>query len=460
LERSLKKGALSFLDTLAMAIAGSAPAYSITVTTAALVSAAGVAGPAALWIAALPILGITVAFAYLNRWRPDAGAAYAWVGRALHPALGFLAGWALLSLSTIFNVAAALPAGQATLDLLAPARSHDVAWAASAGAVWFVGVLALVTFGITVSAKAQVVLTVLETAAIVLIGGLAIFSARTVPVAAFSWDWFFPSAFATFQSFSAAMLVALFYYFGWDVSANLAEETASANTASGIACILGVLVTVGLFVLAQVAVQMALPPSEIEANGGNLLPALGAAALPAPWSGIAVLAVLVSTVATIETQLLQCTRLLFSMARDRVIGEEMGKLHPRFQTPWLAGFAVAGVSLLLFAGSATVPSINALMNDLINAIGVQVAFYYSLAGLACAWHYRKSMCAGWRTIAFAVIVPLTSALFVAGVGIYQLPQLGWRVSSLSIGSIAIGVVPLCYYRRRYRGRRSGDEFAR
>jgi amino acid transporter len=457
LERSLKKGALGFLDALAMAIAGSAPAYSITVTTAALVAAAGVAGPAALWIAALPIMGITVAFAYLNRWRPDAGAAYAWVGRAMHPALGFLAGWALLSLSTFFNVAAALPAGEATLDLLVPGRSHDVLWATGAGAVWFLGVLALITFGITVSAKAQVVLTSLEVLAIVLLCDLAILNARAIPAAAFSWDWFLPSAFGSFQSFSAGMLVALFYYFGWDVSANLAEETAAASTASGIACILGVLVTVGLFVLAQVAVQMALTPSEIEANGGNLLPALGAAALPAPWSAIAVLAVLVSAVATIETQLLQCTRLLFAMARDRVIGEAMGKLHPRFQTPWLAGFVVAGVSLLLFAGSATVPSINVLMRDLINAIGVQVAFYYALAGIACAWHYRKSMRTGWRTIAFAVIVPLTSALSVAGVGIYQLPHLGWRVSCLSIGSIMIGVAPLVYYRRRYRGRFYHDD---
>jgi amino acid permease-like protein len=136
-----------------MAIAGSAPAYSITVSTAALVAATGVAGPAALWIAALPIIGIAVAFAYLNRWRPDAGAAYVWVGRAMHPALGFLAGWSLLSLSTIFNVAAALPAGQATLDLFAADRSHDVGWVASTGAAWFLGVLALITFGITVSAK-------------------------------------------------------------------------------------------------------------------------------------------------------------------------------------------------------------------------------------------------------------------------------------------------------------------
>ena len=459
MEGSLKKGALSFLDALAMAIAGSAPAYAITVTTAVLVAAAGVAGPAALWIAALPMVGITIAFAYLNRWRPDAGAAYVWVGRAMHPALGFLAGWALLSLSTIFNVAAALPAGQATLDLLAPGRSHDVVWATGAGAVWFLGVLALVTFGITVSAKAQVVLTLLEVFAIILLCGLAILNARAMPGRRLLLGLVFSFGFRLVPIIFGRNAGRAFLLFRLGRIRQPRGRDGGRDTA-GIACILGVLVTVGLFVLAQVAVQMALTPSEIQANGGNLLPVLGAAALPAPWSAIAVLTVLVSAVATIETQLLQCTRLLFSMARDRVIGEAMGKLHPRFQTPWLAGFAVAGVSLLLFAGSATVPSINTLMSDLINAIGVQVAFYYALAGIACAWHYRKSMSTGWRTIAFAVIIPLTSALFVAAVGIYQLPHLGWRVSFLSIGSIAIGVAPLVYYRRRYRGRFYHDEGVR
>lgn len=453
---SLKKGALNFLDALIMAIAGSAPAYSITVSTAALIVAAGFAGPAALWVAALPMLGITLAFAQLNRWQPDAGAAYVWVGRALHPALGFLAGWALLSLSTIFNVAAALPAGQATLEILAPSLAHDVLWATGVGALWFLGVLAVVTAGITVSTRTQIVLTLLEIAAVVTVCAAAIWNARIAPAAAFSWEWFSPAGFGSFQAFSAGMLVALFYYFGWDVSANLAEETVNADRAAGLACITGVLVVVALFLLAQVASQIALSQNDIETHGGNLLPALGAAALPAPWSAIAVLAILVSTIATIETQLLQCTRLLFSMARDRVIGESMGRLHPRFQTPWLAGFAVAGVTLLLFAGSATLPTVSALMINLINAIGVQVACYYSLAGIACAWHFRNAMHKGWKERTFAVAVPLTSALFVAGIGIYQLPYLGWRVSVLSIGTIVIGIVPYFFYRWRYRARLPGN----
>jgi amino acid transporter len=138
------------------------------------------------------------------------------------------------------------------------------------------------------------------------------------------------------------------------------------------------------------------------------------------------------------------------MARDGVVGEPMGRLHPRFQTPWLAGFAIAGVSLLLFAVSTTVPSINQLMSELIAAIGIQVSFYYATAAFACAWYYRKPMFTDWRLLAFAGIIPLASGLFVASVGLCQLPQRGWRVSTISIGTILIGLLPLWYYRRLYR----------
>jgi hypothetical protein len=49
LDRSLRQGALGLLDTVVMAVAGSAPAYSITASTAALAAAVGIAGPAALF---------------------------------------------------------------------------------------------------------------------------------------------------------------------------------------------------------------------------------------------------------------------------------------------------------------------------------------------------------------------------------------------------------------------------
>ena len=47
-DRGLRQGALSGFDSVIMAVAGNAPAYSIAATTAVLISTVGLASPAAL----------------------------------------------------------------------------------------------------------------------------------------------------------------------------------------------------------------------------------------------------------------------------------------------------------------------------------------------------------------------------------------------------------------------------
>src|SRR5437763_967998 len=116
-DQGLRRGALGGFDSIVMAVAGSAPAYSIAATTAALIAAAGLVSPAALLYCAIPMLGIAWAFNYLGRADVNAGAAYSWVARALHPSLGFISGWALVVSATIFMVAGSLPAGSLTLSL-------------------------------------------------------------------------------------------------------------------------------------------------------------------------------------------------------------------------------------------------------------------------------------------------------------------------------------------------------
>jgi amino acid transporter len=107
---------LGFWDSVVMAVAGSAPAYSIAGTSAVLISAVGIAGPAALLWCGIPMFGIAIAYHQLNQMGANAGAAYAWVGRVIHPFLGFLTGWALVVSATIFMVAASIPAGNATQE--------------------------------------------------------------------------------------------------------------------------------------------------------------------------------------------------------------------------------------------------------------------------------------------------------------------------------------------------------
>src|SRR3954447_25613677 len=171
-ERGLRQGALGTFDTVVMAVAGSAPAYSIAATTAVLVGAVGLASPAALLYCAIPMLGIALAFSYLGRIDVNAGASYSWVGRTLHPFLGFISGWALVISATIFMVAGSLPAGSMTLSLFDDGLADNTAPATTVGAGWFVIMLLVVLGGARLTVRAQLIMPGVELAilAVVAVG--------------------------------------------------------------------------------------------------------------------------------------------------------------------------------------------------------------------------------------------------------------------------------------------------
>jgi amino acid transporter len=447
---NLKQNALSIVDTITLAVAGTAPSYSLNATTAALIAAVGLAAPGALLYGAIPMFGISFAFKYLNQWRADAGTAYAWVGRVINPYLGFLSAWTFLTLSTAFMVAAALPIGVITLAWVAPQLQDSVLASAIVGGLWFAAVATLTILGVHIAASFQKVMTAVEAIALLVLAIAALVKFSTAPQNAFSLNWFSPLAFGDFSTFMAGMLVAVFYFFGWDVSANVAEETKNSNTAPGNSAIIGMIGIVIFFVLIQVSMQMIMTTEMIEKNGANLFAAFGDLVLPRPWGQIAVLAVLLSTVGTIETQMTQCARTLFSMGRDRVISEKFAEIHPRFQTPWLAGLVITVLAMFLLILSSTSESIGAVMTSLISAIGIMVCFYYGMTGLACAYYYRKVLRSNKKTLFMKGIWPVSSAIFLLILAVIQIPSLGWSVSLFTLGAIAIGCLPMVYYRFKYR----------
>ncbi len=450
MSKGLKENALSLLDTVTLAVAGSAPSYSLNATTAALVAAVGLAAPAALLFGAIPMFGISFAFKYLNLWRADAGAAYAWVGRSISPTLGFMAAWTFLVLSTVFMVTAALPVGVATLHLVAPAHESSVAFAALVGGVWFSAIAVLTIVGVHAAAAFQKIMTGIEVLAllVLMVGAYVTFSAN--PVHPFSFVWFSPTAFGDFDTFMAGMLVAVFYYFGWDVTSNVAEEAEGKGASGGASGVYGMVGVMAAFLIVQVAVQTGMTLEMVEQHGANLLSALGDAVLPRPWGNLAILAVILSTVGTIETQMTQCARLLYAMGRDGVLHARFAEIHPRFQTPWLAGVVVWGLALALLALSSASASIGSVMVRLISAIGVMVSLYYGLTGAACVWYYRRSLTADPRTLIMRGIWPGLSAAFLLYLGARQTLALGCDVAGPTLAALALGLGPMWYFRLRYR----------
>jgi amino acid transporter len=241
----------------------------------------------------------------------------------------------------------------------------------------------------------------------------------------------------------------MFFYWGWEVSANLSEETVDRRRAPGLSGLLGMGIILTLFLTTAFGVQVLMPEHAIVASGSDLLVALAGAALPRPFGDLAVIVVVISAIGSLETTLVSGSRMVYSMGRDGVLDKRFGDLNARFLTPWAATAAIGLVSMALFGLAATSSSVNAILSDSINAIGVEVAIFYGLSAVACATYYAAAnrgdallfwLRRGW---------PIAAAIFVFGVALGQVLTAGWHANATVFGLLVAGVVPMLYYRRRY-----------
>jgi amino acid transporter len=118
------------------------------------------------------------------------------------------------------------------------------------------------------------------------------------------------------------------------------------------------------------------------------------------------------------------------------------KIHPEWQTPWVATIVIWFLGLVLLFSSSHMKSVKDILESSILAIGFQICFYMSLTGFACAWHYRSKLRSGiWSAISY-VLWPFFSASFMVFIAIYSIPTFDTIVTVLGIGGILIGFIPL------------------
>ncbi|WCE01470.1 APC family permease [Streptomyces sp. HUAS 31] len=444
--RGLQANVLGTFDTVVMAVAGSAPAYSIAATTAVLVGAVGLASPAALLYCAIPMLGIALAFSRLGRIDVNAGASYSWVGRTLHPFLGFISGWALVISTTIFMVAGSLPAGSMTLALFDEELAENTALSTLVGACWFLVMLLVVLGGARLTVRAQIVMSGVELVILALFAVLAVFHTDSAHV--FDWSWLGFGHFDGVAGFASGALIAAFYYWGWDVTSNLSEETRNSRRTTGLAGLIGVGIVFLLFEVFTIAVNVILSSKQIQDNDANVLAVLGEEVWPG-WGGkLLIVAVMLSTIATLETTLIQVTRSLFAMGRDRTMPAALGKVHQRWNTPWVAVAVVGVVALVMFIASNALGTVGDILSDAISAIGLQIAVYYGLTGLAAVVAYRKMLLKSVGDFVLGGLWPLFGALFMFWIFVESLGELSGSALAIGFGGIAIGLVPMLWYWRQ------------
>lgn len=446
-EHKLKSGALGLFDSAVMGVAGSAPAYSIAATTAFLFGAVIYGGAAALLYCGIFMFGIVFAFSYLSRSEQHAGAAYSWVRRAIHPILGYLSGWAVIVSALIFMVIATFPAGSSVISLFSQHYASNTTLVTILGAFFFLLMIAAVAAGVTVTVTVQIIMSSIEVTLLLIFAALAYFHAHHVT--RFSWHWFSLSVFHAPSShgFVAGALLAAFYYWGWDVTANLNEETKDAHKISGMGGLIGAFVVFLLYEIFTVGTALVLTPAQLNnANySADILQVMGQAVWHGTGGKLIIVAVLLSTVATLETTIIQVTRTLFTMGRDRTLPAALGHTHSTRQTPVVATVAVAVMSLILFVGSQYIGSVSKILSDGYSAIGIQICFYYCLAGLAVVILYRRHLMKSFSNFFFMGLWPLAGAVFMGFIFTKVIPTLNTTTKLVGLGSMVLGLLPMAYY---------------
>lgn len=434
-----------------MGIAGTAPAFSVAVTGAAIVAAVGVLSVGSILYCGLIMFGIMLGFVHLSKTAPNAGASYTWVGAVFGETWGFFAGWGLLVASVVFMVSATIPAATSTLVLVAPGLVENTHWVAVTAGLWLVLVSFVVCKGIKHASYTQILLTGLETAVVLALLGGAYLRYRGAPAHPPAWSWVSPVSF-TPHLFATGALTAIFFYWGWDVTMNLSEESKGGETQSaGKGAFWAMVNLILFFVIMMIVVLIAMSDAEIAQANTNILYAIADKLFPKPWSYLAVLSTILSTLGTIETQLLQFSRGMFAMARDGMFHPRYAKVHPQWKTPWVSTVVICVLGLALLFGSTYLPSVKIILQSSIDAIGLQICFYMSLTGFACAWHHRGKLKAGAVAACSYVLWPLAASLFMVFLGVYSIPTFNRVANVMGIGGLLIGFVPLQLARARRLG---------
>jgi len=436
----LKAGALSFLESVVMGIAGSAPGYTIAVTTAVLLGAAGTLSPGALVIFAVPMLGIAVAYRALNRLDASAGAAYRWTSVHFGKIWGFLSGWAVLVASMIFMVTGSLPLATATLDFINPALANSVVLSALVASAWFLVIAVVLIVGIEVTSRVQMAMTGIELlilSAIVLVSFAH--TARFGTINPFSWRWF---AFGyTASSFANTALIVVFFYWGWDVTANLAEETENGNESAGHGGFVSVLVTIAFYIAFVFAALFLFSIRDAQGFNANIIYNIAfVSGLGRAGGLLASVAVILSSIATLETTMLQFSRTLFAMGRDGALSRHFGVVDTRTRTPVRAMLVLLVFGLILIWGSSLMPTVNSIIQDGVRAVGVLVAYYYGLAGLVAARAFRdayRESAARWVGLC---VFPCLSGLSLIALGVYAITTFDLVTDVVAIGGWLAGIV--------------------
>jgi len=302
-------------------------------------------------IGMVAMLFTAISYGRMANAYPSAGSAYAYVGRELHEALGYLVGWGMLFDYVMNPVICAIWCSKSAMKFV-PMLPYAV-WA-----VFFVALFTAMNLrGIQASARTNAVIAAGLGVVIVLFFGAA---ARRLwlhpPAGTMGWlrPFYDPQTFS-WAHVSTGASIAMLTYIGFDGISTLSEEVRNPRRNILLATVLTCLVTGVLASLQVYSAQLIWPET-------NNFPDVDTAFVDVAgkaggqWLLVTVnAALLIATIGSGSGAHLGAGRLLYSMGRDNAIPRRFfGVLSPRTRIPsnsilFVGGLALAGALFLNYA---------------------------------------------------------------------------------------------------------------
>ncbi len=308
---------------------------------------------------------------------PIAGSVYSYVQRGINPHVGFISGWLIL------------------LDYcITPALLYVMVanWGTMLvpNSPWYLWVIVFVVFntfvnirGISMTRGIDFIIFAVEILAVIAFIALGCnFIMGGGGAGEFNADPLWQPGKVDAHFLAAGISIAALNFLGFDGISTLAEETNEPQKNIG----RGILIALGLIIVcfvAQTYIASLVQPDwqswspEHAENawfygcqmiGGELFRNI-----------MLIINIVAIGIANIMNAQLAASRLLYSMGRDKVIPSIFGKVHPKYQTPWVGAIFIGAVALVL--------SLVLTMADLATLVNFGALASFIMLNFAVFWYF-------------------------------------------------------------------------
>jgi APA family basic amino acid/polyamine antiporter len=393
----------------------------------------------AVWIAGgmLSYIG-ALAFAEMGAAMPKAGGMYNFLREAFGPLPAFLFGWTLflvIDSGAIATLTVAFASNYLPYFVKISPLGQKIVAAA------FISFLVIVNYlGARWGANLQNLLTVIKFAALAAVCAVVFIFAKDASVS--NWVRPLPSSLSggVFGAFGVALIAVLWAYKGWEGATYSAGEVKRPERNLPIGLLVGTLIVIAIYILANMAYLYVFPASRIAQSPRIASDVMNFVVGPVGGSVISLI-ILFSMMGAANQTILCSPRVYFAMARDGLFFNKIAECHPRFLTPHISIIALGVWSLIL---TLLLETFQALFTYVI--FGEWIFFGLTVAAVFVLRKKRPDLPRPYRTWGYPLTpaVFILAALYISGTSLIQMP----RESIFGLLIIFLGLPAYFYWKRK------------